>query len=149
MQDRAIAAEGDCYICFFRERRGEGVRRLGGDGCEDWKGKGGVQGRGGGWLKQNTNGWVGGSDVSRNDSVLRKGLMMEKGGYFANSFNASVAFGAFSFWTSRTLRGGDGHWREWRSFDGVSTCFSVHVVLESGMHLGGRLTKIAWVHAIR
>ena len=38
----------------------------------------------------------------------------------ANSFSASVAAGAFHFWTSNTFRGGDGHRRDNRSFCGVS-----------------------------
>ena len=44
--------------------------------------------------------------------------------YLAHSFKALVAFGAFSFWTSRMFRGEDFHCSDSRSFDGVSTSLS-------------------------
>ena len=36
--------------------------------------------------------------------------------YSANSSRAEVAFGAFSFWIKRILRGGEGHCKESRSW---------------------------------
>ena len=73
-----------------------------------------------------------------------------EGIYFANSFNASVAFGAFSFWTSKTFLGGEGQCRDKRSLHGVSTHVSILLDLSVGLESSvAKLTLVAWVYAVR
>ncbi len=63
--------------------------------------------------------------------------------YFANSMTASVVCGAFSFFTSRMFRGGDGHWSDSKSLPFVSASVSVRTGKGED-----RQTVVAWMYTI-